>query len=203
MKNPPPSSHELYPDTHHDVYSKTVFGFWIYLLTDFVFFGTLFASYAVLFTHTFGGPSSEDLFTLRFSMTQTFILLTSSLTAGLAGASAHRREKNWTILYFILTFFLGLAFIAMELSEFHHLISCDCSWMRSAFLSSYFTLVGTHGVHVILAMLWVIILIIPVWREGITHVSLRRLTCLKMFWQFLNIIWVFIFSFVYLIGVRV
>lgn len=200
MKNPAATMHERYSDTHHDTYARTVFGFWIYILTDFVMFGTFFATYAVLSKNTFGGPSSNELFSLPFSLIQTLVLLTSSFIVGLAGASVHRKNKNATMAFFAVTFLLGIIFVGMQLHEFTRLISVDGSWRRSAFLSAYFTLVGTHGVHMLLALLWVIVLIVPVWREGITSVSIRRLTCLRMFWQFLNIVWVFIFSFVYLMG---
>jgi cytochrome o ubiquinol oxidase subunit III len=195
MRNPEAVPHESYPDTHHDTYSRTVFGFWIYILTDFILFGTLLATYAVLHKNTFGGPSASDLFHLPFLAIQALILLVSSFTVGLAGASAHRKNKNLTIALFAVTFLLGIAFIGMELADFMRLVHTGNGWQRSAFLSAFFTLLGTHGVHMIFAVLWVVVLIVPVWREGLTPVSIRRLTCLKMFWQFLNIIWVFIFSF--------
>lgn len=195
MSKPNTPTHESYPDTHHDPYSRTVFGFWLYLLTDFILFGALFAVYAVLRNSTFGGPSAKDLFQLSFLTIQTLVLLTSSFTAGLAGAAAHRKHKNHTILFFAITFLLGLIFMGMEMSELLRLVQGGNGWQRSAFLSAYFTIVGTHGIHMLFALLWVIVLIIPVLREGITLVSLRRLMCLKLFWQFLNIVWIFIFSF--------
>lgn len=193
-------NHETFPDPHHDVYSRTTFGFWLYLLTDFVLFGTLFATYAVLAHSTYGGPCIRDIYDLPFTLAPVLILLTSSLTVGLGAAMAHRKNIKWTIALFGITFLLGVLFTGMEFYDFVRLINEGYSWDKSAFLSAYFTLVGTHSVHMIFALLWVIVLILPVVREGITHVSLRRLTCLKMFWQFLNIIWVFIFSFVYLLG---
>jgi cytochrome o ubiquinol oxidase subunit III len=201
MRDPVVPEHEIYPDTHHDVYSKTIFGFWVYLMTDFILFATFFATYAVLHKSTYGGPSSKELFHLPFATTQTLILLTSSFTIGLAGAFAHRKNKKWTVILFLITFLLGIAFMGMEFSEFNRLIEQGDSWRRSAYLSAFFTLVGTHSIHLLFAMLWVIVLLIPVWREGITSVSIRRLTCLRMFWQFLNIIWVFIFTIVYVLGV--
>ena len=201
MTHPTSAPHESYPDTHHDTYSRTVFGFWVYLMSDFILFGALFATYAVLSFSTFGGPSARELFQPSFTLTQTLILLVSSLTVGLAGASAHRKHKNMTIALFGITFLLGAAFMGMELTEFSRLVKAGNSWDKGAFLSAYFTVVGTHGLHVIFGMLWIIVLILPVWREGISHVSMRRLTCLRMFWQFLNVVWVFIFSLVYLMGV--
>ncbi len=195
-------AHENYPDPHHDVYSKTIFGFWVYLLTDFVLFGVLFAAYAVLRNHTFGGPSAHDLFNLSFTLTQTLILLVSSFIIGLANACAHRNKRGWTIGLYIISFWLGLAFLAMELHEFTSLVKGNHGWDQSAFLSAFFTLVGTHIAHMMFALLWVIVLIIPVCYHGIKQVSVKRLTCLKMFWQFLNVIWLFIFTIVYLLGVN-
>ena len=197
----PQTVHESFPDTHHDPYSRTVFGFWVYLMSDLILFGALFATYMVLCTSTFGGPSAKELFSPNYAFVQTLVLLLSSLTVGLAGASAHRRHKGATITYFLLTFILGIVFIAMMLNEFSNLTQAGHGWNQSAFLSAYFTVIGTHGVHILFGLLWIPILLIPVWREGISHVSVRRLTCLRMFWQFLNIVWVFIYSFVYLMGV--
>jgi len=195
------TAHEKYPDTHHDVYSKTIFGFWVYILTDFMLFATLFAAYAVLHNNTFGGPHFRQLFDIEHALIQTLVLLVSSFTIGLAGASAHRRYKGMTITLFAITFALGIAYTWMQLGEFSSLIETGNSWTRNAFLSSYFTLVGTFVLHMVVALLWVIVLIVPVCREGLTPVSIKRITCLRMFWQFLNIVWVFIFSIVYLLGV--
>jgi len=188
-------------ETHHDVYSKTIFGFLVYLLTDFMMFATLFATFGVLRHSTYGGPSARDLFHLPFTLTQTLILLVSSLTVGLGGAFAHRQQKNKTLILFGITFLLGIVFIGMEFSEYGQLIRQGASWKRSAFLSAYFTLLGTHAIHVFLGLLWMIVLIIPVFLSGLTEASVRRLSCLRMFWQFLNVVWIFIFAIVYVIGV--
>lgn len=198
MKNP--AIHEPFPDPHHDLYSRTIFGVWLYLLSDLILFGALFATYAVLRQSTFGGPSAADLFDLNRVFVQTLIFLISSMTIGLGGACAHRKDKNKTLLFFGVTFLLGIVFVAMQLGEMFHLAGSGNSWKRSGFLSAYFTLVGTHGLHMLLLLLWTIIFVFPVWRKGITATNLRRLICLKMFWQFLNIVWIFIFSFVYLMG---
>jgi cytochrome o ubiquinol oxidase subunit III len=195
-----PMHHENYPDPHHDTYSKTVFGFWIYLLTDFMLFAALFATYAVLSSSTFGGPSARELFDRSFVFYQTLILLTCSLTSGLASAAAHRKEIMWSTVYFGATFVLGLVFLGMEIGDFHRLSQGGNGWNQSAFLSSFYTLLGTHAIHIIFALLWIPILLVPLWRDGITVMCLRRIACLKMFWQFLNIIWVFIFTIVYLLG---
>jgi cytochrome o ubiquinol oxidase subunit 3 len=202
MKNPSTIPHQSYPDTHHDAYSRTVFGFWLYLMSDFILFGALFAAYVVLSDSTFGGVSARELFQPSYALIQTLVLLVSSLTVGLAGASAHRKHKYGTIILFGITLLLGLLFIGMELNEFSRFIRAGHGWDKSAFLSMYFTVIGTHGLHVVFGLLWMIVLLVPVWRDGISPVSIRRLTCLRMFWQFLNIVWVFIFSFVYLMGVK-
>ena len=192
---------EAHPDAHHDNYSKTIFGFWVYLLTDFILFATLFASYAVLRNSTFGGPSGKELFDMPLAFVQTIVLLLASFTAGIGGAYAHRRKKWGAIFFFALTFILGAAFLYKEYIEFAQLIRDGYSWKANAFLSSFFTLVGTHGIHVVFGLLWTIVLVLPVCIQGISTTNVRRLTCLKMFWQFLNVTWVLIFTFVYLLGV--
>ncbi|MBS0652481.1 MAG: cytochrome o ubiquinol oxidase subunit III [Verrucomicrobia bacterium] len=200
MNKPITVEHERFPDSHHGVYSKTVLGFWIYLLTDFVLFGTLFASYAVLRHGTFGGPAAHELFDLRDALDRTLVLILCSLTAGLAGASAHRRHKLRTLCFFGATFLLGLLFMVMQFEEFQKLFASGNGWQRSGFLSAYFTLLGTFMIHVVFGLLWILVLLIPVCFNGINGVEIRRLTCLRMFWQFLSIIWIFIFTFVYLLG---
>ncbi len=201
MKN---NVHEAYPDTHHDTYSKTIFGFWVYLMTDLILFGTLFATYAVLSDSTFGGPSAQDLFHLPKALTETLILLLSSFTVGIGAAAAHRKDKKLCVALFAATFVLGAIFMVMVCNGLSALIRQGHGWNQSAFLSSYFTLIGTLVLHVVFGLLWMIVLLIPVLKEeSVSHVSLRRLACLKMFWQFINIVWVLIFSFVYLMGVKV
>jgi cytochrome o ubiquinol oxidase subunit 3 len=192
--------HETSPDPHHDTYSKTVFGFWVYLITDFMLFATLFAAYAVLQRSTFGGPSGKELFDLPLAFFQTIVLLTSSFTCGLAGATVHRKNRNWTLILFGITFLLGIVFMGIGLTEFTHLLSTGNSWQRSAFLSAFYTLVGMHGIHIVVALFFFPILLIPVFRKGLTSTAIRRLTCLRMFWQFLNLIWVFIFTIVFMGG---
>lgn len=191
---------EKYPDAHHDQYDRTVFGFWVYLLTDFILFATLFAVYAVLKKSLFGGTPAHELFHLPYNLYESCILLFSAYTIGIGNVYVHRGETFRTILFFGITFLLGVAFLGMEIGEFARFISSGNGWENSAFLSAYFTLVGTHTAHIFFGLLWIILLLIPVLREGITDVSRRRLTCLRMFWQFLNVIWVFIFTFVYLMG---
>ncbi len=202
MTHPKEHTHEHFPDTHHDPYSRTIFGFWLYLLTDFILFGTLFAVYAVLMNSTFGGPSAQDLFSRKYAFFESFLMLLASFTIGIAGAYCHRENKKMTTLFLLITFLVGAAFFWMELAEFHQLLSQGHSWKNSAFLSAYFSLVGTHAVHILFGLLWIPVLLLPIWKRGFNLVNLRRIICLKMFWQFLNIIWIFIFTIVYLIGVN-
>lgn len=190
-------AHESYPDIHHDVYSKTVFGFWLYLLSDFILFGAFFATYAVLKDGTYGGPSGKELFQLPCVFIQSLILLSCSFTSAIAGAFAHRKNVSATILFFAVTFLLGTVFLGMEINEMSRYLSAGNGWQRSAFLSAFFTIIGTHAAHMVFALLWVIVLLIPLFYEGLTSASIRRLTCLRMFWQFLNVIWVFIFTMIY------
>lgn len=186
--------------SHQDSYDKTVFGFWVFLMSDFILFATLFATYAVLHNNTFGGPSAAELFSLPFTLTQTLILLTASFASAPALIAAHRHEKNKVVLWLTLIFLLGISFMVMEGAEFMRLVHQGNTWQRSAFLSAFFNLVGTHGIHVIIGLLWIAVLLVQIFRRGLTPVFLKRLTCLRLFWHFLNIIWIFIFTFVYLMG---
>lgn len=194
------TTQESFPDAHRDSYSRTIFGFWVWLLTDFILFATVFAAYIVLHNKTFGGPTARELFHLPSVLLQTTILLTCSFTTGMAGAYVHRKHKKGTLFWLFITFLLGLAFIGMEFAEFSRLHASGNGWDRNAFLSAYFTLVGTHGIHILFGLLWILIYALPLLKEDFSHVTIRRVTCLRMFWQFLAIIWVFIFSIVYLLG---
>ncbi len=180
--------------------TKTTFGFWVYLMTDCILFGALFATYAVLHGNTFGGPSARELFSLPFVLTETLILLTSSFTAGLATLAVRRGKQNQVLIWFALTFLLGIAFLTMEVTEFSHLASEGNSWQRSGFLSAFFTLVGTHGLHITTGLLWMAVMMVQILRRGLDSAVARRLTLLSLFWHFLDIIWIFIFTIVYLLG---
>jgi cytochrome o ubiquinol oxidase subunit III len=191
-----------HPDQHEEIFSKTVFGFWVYLMTDCLLFATLFATYAVLHANTNGGPSASEIFSLPFALTETLILLTSSFTCGLALLATQKLEKNYVMIWIGVTFLLGLAFLTMELTEFAHLIKDGNSWRRSAFLSSFFTLVSTHGMHITCGLVWMIVMLLQIYFRGVTAEALRRITCFALFWHFLDVIWIFIFSIVYLMGVK-
>ncbi len=179
---------------------KTTLGFWIYLMTDLVMFGVLFATYTVLRGNTFGGPMDRNVFNLPFALSETLILLTSSFTCGLAILALQQKNKIQVILWFSLTFILGITFLILELSEFSKLISEGNSWQRSGFLSAYFTLVGTHGLHITAGLIWMIICLFKIWKEGLTSSLSRKLTLLSLFWHFLDIVWIFIFTIVYLMS---
>lgn len=198
---PDPYADTSTPDPHQDTYSKTVLGFWMYLMTDCILFGSLFTTYAVLHNSTFGGPTSRDIFSLSTSFTETMILLLSSVTCGFGMLSALQNKKNRVIAWFAVAFLLGASFIALELNEFSHLVQEGNSWQKSAFLSSFFTLVGTHGLHVSIGLLWMSVMIAQVFFLGITIDTFRRLVVFSMFWHFLDLVWIFIFTFVYLMGV--
>ncbi len=181
--------------------STKTLGFWIYIMTDCVLFATLFATYAVLHGNTFGGPSSRQLFDLPYVFIETFLLLTSSFTIGMAVLSARAGYKSRTIGWLVVTFILGLSFVTMELTEFAHLVADGNSWQRSGFLSAFFTLVGTHGAHISVGLLWMIVMMIRIAKGGLKSMDVGRLALLGLFWHFLDIIWICIFTIVYLMGV--
>ncbi|WP_440615974.1 cytochrome o ubiquinol oxidase subunit III [Cysteiniphilum sp. 6C5] len=193
---------ESHHGEHHHHYdgSKSVFGFWIYIMSDCVLFATLFAVYAVFHTHTFGGPSAKELFSLPFVFVETMLLLMSSFTFGLATLSRNSGNIKLITGWLWVTFILGLGFIIMEVYEFHHLYMEGHSWAQSAFLSSFFTLVGTHGLHVSIGLIWIVSMIFQIRKHGITPMSKTKLTYLGLFWHFLDIVWIFVFSVVYLMG---
>jgi cytochrome o ubiquinol oxidase subunit 3 len=179
---------------------KTVLGFWIYLMTDCILFASLFATYAVLHGNTFGGPNGHELFKLPYVLTETMVLLVSSFTCGLAMIAAQRRDKNQVLLWLAVTFALGAVFLGLELSEFHSMVLEGNSWRRSGFLSSYFTLVGTHGLHITIGLIWMAVTGWFTLKKGLTHSMRKRLTLLSLFWHFLDVVWIFIFTIVYLFG---
>ena len=186
-------------DVHEDS-SKSLFGFWLYLMTDCVLFASLFAVYAVLHKNTFGGPAGFDIFSLPFVLKETLILLTSSFTCGLGVLAAQRLNRKQVLGWFSVTFLLGASFLALELHEFVKLDHAGNSWRRSGFLSSYFTLVGTHGLHITVGLLWILVMMSYVLSRGLTPGIIKRLRMLSMFWHFLDLIWIFIFTIVYLFG---
>lgn len=182
--------------------NKTLFGFWLYIMTDCVLFASLFATYAVLHNNTFGGPGGAKLFEPGSVLAETLILLTSSFTCGLAMLAARKKNKRQVIGWFVITGLLGLAFLGIEINEFVGLVNDGNSWSRNAFLSSFFTLVGTHGGHITIGLSWMVATIIKVWRTGLTRSTIRRLSMLSYFWHFLDVVWIFIFTVVYMMGIK-
>lgn len=180
---------------------RTLFGFWTYIMTDCVLFASLFAVYAVLHGNNFGGPTSKQLFDSGTALAETLILLTSSFTCGLALLAAHKRSKGQALAWFAVTFLLGVAFLTLELTEFHKFIVAGDSWRRSGFLSAFFTLVSTHGLHISVGLCWMLAMMIKLSQKGFTRVNMRRLTMLSYFWHFLDIVWIFIFTVVYMLGI--
>lgn len=189
------------PDPHQDTFSRNVLGFWVYLMTDCLLFGTLFATFAILHKETFGGPSGATIFKLPTVIAETAVLLVSSATCGLGVLASLKNRKGKVLAWLIISFLLGASFVTMEVSEFADLVRKGDSWQTSAFLTSFFTLVGTHGFHVSVGLLWIIVLLFQIAFKGITINTFRRLVIFSMFWHFLDLIWIFIFTFVYLMGV--
>ena len=185
---------------HHDAGATKVFGFWLYLMSDCILFASLFATYAVLVNGTAGGPAGRDIFDLSFVLVETFALLFSSITYGMAMIAMHKGRKTQVTSWLGLTLLFGLVFIAMEIYEFHHLIAQGFGPDRSAFLSAFFALVGTHGIHVTAGLIWLAIMMVQVSRRGLTAVNQTRLTCLSLFWHFLDVVWICVFTVVYLMG---
>lgn len=179
---------------------RSLFGFWVYLMTDCVLFATLFATFIVMRGNTAGGPAGNELFSLPYVLAETLILLTSSFTAGLSMIALNLRRKRQMLIWLAITFVLGAAFLIMELVEFHTLAAEGNSFRRSGFLSAYFTLVGTHGLHITVGLIWMGVLAWRLRAQALNQAMVRKLTMLNMFWHFLDIVWIFIFSVVYMIG---
>ncbi|WP_235041622.1 cytochrome o ubiquinol oxidase subunit III [Vreelandella profundi] len=186
---------------HHDAAGTKVFGFWVYLMSDLVIFGSLFAAYAVLMRGTAGGPTGADIFELPLILGGTFALLISSFTFGMGVLAMNANRVGQVKMWLVVTFILGLGFLGMELYEFHHLINEGYGPDRSGFLSAFFTLVGTHGLHVTFGMIWILVMLVQLSTKGLTDKTRPRILCLSLFWHFLDIVWICVFSFVYLMGV--
>lgn len=190
-------------DNHHDHPDPgelKEFGFWLYLMSDLIIFGSLFATYGVLHDGTAGGPTTKDIFELDFVLAETFLLLFSSFTYGMGVLAMQRDRLGQLMGWLIATFLLGAAFVGMEVYEFHHLINEGFGPDRSAFLSSFFALVGTHGLHVTFGLIWMAVMFVQLPTKGLNDMTRPRVMCLSLFWHFLDIVWICVFSFVYLMG---
>ncbi|MBM6596532.1 cytochrome o ubiquinol oxidase subunit III [Microvirga sp. BT291] len=200
---PPPGAkapvfYEQEDHAHGD--GGTLFGFWLYLMGDCLIFAVLFATYGVLGRNYAAGPSGADLFDLRLVALNTSLLLLSSITYGFAMLEMGQQNVRKTLIWLAVTGLLGATFVSLELYEFAHMFREGATPQRSAFLSSFFALVGTHGLHVTVGIVWLVTLMVQVRRFGLIEDNQRRLMCLSMFWHFLDVVWIGVFTFVYLMG---
>lgn len=185
---------------HHHSDNNDLFGFWLYILTDCILFAAIFATYAVLYKNTNGNPSIGQLTSLPYVFGETLALLSSSLTYGLVILASYKNKLRLVLLWLIATFILGSIFIGMELHEFISLCHEGYSWVDCAAYSAFFTLVGTHGLHVSIGLGWMCLLAVQLLTFGLNATMVRRLNYLALFWAFLDIIWIFVFTIVYLMG---
>jgi len=195
-----PTLFYLQDEHEHEAGGSTMLGFWIYLMSDCLIFAVLFAMYGVLGSSYAAGPGPKDLFDLPLVALNTTMLLFSSITYGFAMLTMQKKQVAATQLWLAITGLFGLAFVGIELFEFHHMIEEGAGPQRSAFLSSFFTLVGTHGLHVSVGLIWLVTLMVQVGRRGLIPANERRLQCLSLFWHFLDVIWIGVFTFVYLMS---
>ncbi|MER3546526.1 MAG: cytochrome o ubiquinol oxidase subunit III [Rhodanobacteraceae bacterium] len=196
-----PAPGEYYCRKEASPHNGTLLGFWLYLMSDCFIFASLFACYAVLGTETAGGPTAAEVLDLRGLAVNTALLLVSSVTFGFAMLEMARQRKGVMLGWLAIAGLLAAAFVTLEIHEFLGMIAEGAAPWRSAFLSSFFTLVATHGLHVTLGVLWLIVLMVQSIRFGLNETNVRRLRCLSMFWHFLDLVWVGVFSYVYLVGV--
>lgn len=187
--------------TEHHPENGTLLGFWMYLMSDCLIFACLFATYAVLGRSYAGGPTGAELFDLPLVAINTSLLLLSSITYGFAMLEMEKKKLQTTLFWLAVTGLLGIGFICLELYEFIHLIHEGAGPQRSAFLTSFFALVSTHGLHVLFGIIWLITLMFQISKYGLIPENGRRLMCLSMFWHFLDVVWIGVFTFVYLMGV--
>lgn len=176
------------------------FGFWIYIMTDLIIFGVLFATFIVLRHNTFGGPTGKELFHMSSVLKETLILLVSSLTCSLAMLSVHSGNKKQALAWLCATFALGATFLALELIGFSHYLAQGASWQTSGFLSAYFTLVGTHGFHIFIGLIWMAVEMLRIAIRPLGAFSISRIERMALFWHFLDFVWIFIFTIVYGMG---
>ena len=193
-------AHFAHEHEHHDSGSQTVLGFWLYLMTDCILFATAFATYAVLYRNIAGGVSGRDIFDLNYVLVETAALLLSSITYGFAMIAGRQGARRAVLGWLAVTFAFGAVFIGMEINEFHHLIAEGHGPNVSAFLSSFFGLVGLHGLHVTAGLFWMAVMMVEVVRTGLTPRAMVRLNCLSLFWHFLDVVWICVFTVVYLKG---
>ena len=184
-----------------DAIANQAFGFWLYIMSDLVLFSAIFATYAVLSHSYAGGPAGKDLFHLPYTFGETILLLSASATYGFAMLTIHEDRKVPVLIWLGVTFLLGSGFLGMEINEFRQMILGGNGPGRSGFLSAFFTLVGTHGTHVVFGLIWMAVMVVQIIAKGLTEPVQSRLIRLSMFWHFLDVVWVGVFTIVYLMGV--
>ncbi len=184
----------------HQASQNSVFGFWVYIMSDCILFSALFATYIVLKDSTAGGVALNGLFSMPYVLVETMLLLCSSFTFGLGLLFARDNNKCWMFKMLLSTFVLGVAFLCMEVYEFSHLLHEGHSFKTNAALSAFFTLVGTHGLHVFCGLMWMILVTVHLAKNGLTGKTTAKLYCLGLFWHFLDVIWVCVFTIVYLMN---
>lgn len=199
----PHDAHGHSHEHHHDTSGIKLFGFWVYLMTDLLIFATVFATFAVLSNSFAGGPTAKEMLSpgLHLVLVETFALLFSSITYGMAMLATYRGDKRAVLRWLGITFLFGVAFISIELYEFRHLIHEGAGPQVSAYWSAFFTLVGTHGLHVSAGLLWMLVLMFQVGSRGLTDTNKTRVGLLSLFWHFLDVVWICVFTVVYLMGV--
>jgi cytochrome o ubiquinol oxidase subunit 3 len=197
----PPIFYETEAHAHDHSSGGTMLGFWIYLMSDALIFATLFATYGVMSTSYAGGPAPREIFSLGLVAVNTAMLLISSITCGMGMIAMEEGKAKATQAWFAVTFLFGATFVGIELYEFAELIHEGATPMRSGFLSAFFTLVGTHGLHVTVGLIWILVMLVQIQQRGLIPENKRRLMCLSMFWHLLDVVWIGVFTFVYLLGV--
>lgn len=188
-------------DGHHDLEALRMMGFWIFLITDCILFGSVFATFAVLHENSAGGPLLSEMLEMPGVIAETFILLTSSFTSGLAVLSMNRGDRKGLIGWLAVTAILGASFITLEVTEFVHLVHEGATIATSASWSSFYTLVGMHGLHVSLGLVWMVSIMLQIAKRGITPVTRRKVGIVSLYWHFLDVVWIFVFTIVYLMEV--
>jgi cytochrome o ubiquinol oxidase subunit 3 len=194
-------SHDGHSHHHGEILKNNIFGFWIYIMSDCLLFASLFATYIVLKDSTAGGLSIAAFIDMPYVMWETVLLLFSSFTFGLSLLAARDGNKKLVYTMMGLTFLLGAGFITMEIKEFIHLIHNGAGWQTNAAMSAFFTLVGTHGLHVFCGLFWMAMMFVQVFLRGLTDDTKAKMYCLGLFWHFLDVVWICVFSIVYLMAV--
>lgn len=192
--------HSIAEHHHHNADATDIFGFWIYILSDCILFASIFATYAVLYTNVYGGPALKELTDMPYILIETMVLLASSFTYGMSILALYKKNLRQVLIWLGITFLLGAAFVGMEVNEFVNLYQEGHGWQSNAAMSAFFTLVGTHGLHVTMGLLWMLVMMFQLMYFGMTSAIQRRLTYLGLFWAFLDIVWIFVFTIVYLMG---